>query len=529
MNATTEVLIVGAGPTGLMAAAQLLRHGIRPRLIERSGGPSVQTKAVAVQARSLEIFRQMGLEAAALREGQPAEVVNIYADNVSAAQVPLGLIGQALTPYPYLFVLGQDHTERLLGEDLARHGLTVEWNTELLGLEDGPGGAVARLRGPEGREERVQVRYVLGADGARSTIRHALGIPFEGGTYARLFFVADLEVRGKLRPGELNLYLSRDTFQGLFPMRGDHRFRLVGVVPPELAGRAQLEFSELRPYLERSSRGGLRYGEPRWFSVYRVHHRVAARFRQGNVFLLGDAAHVHSPAGGQGMNTGLQDAYNLAWKLALVLKGQADPALLDSYEAERRPLAQRLVETTDRFFTMAVQTHPLAVLARTRVVPWLIPRALRLEAARRLVFKTVSQTGIHYRNSRLSAGDLPASAPVQPGDRFPWLTVDGTDTLALQGGQRFTLLALGAWGRADLTELRELRPELLEVHHLPALALPGMPECALYLLRPDGYVAYASTRLDPAALRAYLGTQLHLRASDARTALSSPHAARALR
>src|SRR5262249_28537338 len=240
--------------------------------------------------------------------------------------------------------------------------------------------------------------------------------------YEHTFFVADTEATGSMRPGELNIYLWRDGFHLFFPMRGKDGWRVIGILPKHLRERDDLTFAEVVPAIQQEAGANLSFTACHWFSTYRIYHRAAERFRDRRCFLLGDAAHIHSPAGAQGMNTGLQDAYNLAWKLALVVQGRADPALLDSYEQERIPVAKRLLQTTDRAFQLIVADGWWGGLFRTRILAHVAGRAMTFEGVRQLAFRTISQIGISYPGSSMSQAllGLPKDAPAA-GDRFLWM------------------------------------------------------------------------------------------------------------
>jgi hypothetical protein len=325
----------------------------------------------------------------------------------------------------------------------------------------------------------------------------------------------------------LNVFLWRSGFHLFFPMRGEDHWRAVGIVPPELRARDDIAFEDVVPSLVREAGASLAFHACTWFSTYRIHHRRAERFREGRCFLLGDAAHIHSPVGAQGMNTGLQDAYNLAWKLALVVAGRAGPGLLDSYEAERVPVAERLLRTTDRAFALVVSDRGLAGFVRTRIAPRLLALAMRLEGARRLAFRTLSQIGIRYARSPLSETlpGLPRGAP-RAGERFPWLRLQlaphgpPEDLFHRLDDTRFHLILVGQ----PPLEAPPAAGELLLVHRVaggPAnereLARARIPRPSFYLLRPDGHVGLCGTRLEPAVLARYLAARLQL---------GSPHAVR---
>src|SRR2546423_7685301 len=320
-----------------MLANQLGRRGVRARIIDRHTGPSLQTRALGVQARTLEIYRHLGIVERALALGKRATGANIWVQGRRAARLPLGDIGRHLSPYPFLLILGQDDNERLLGDALCKQGMAVEWSTELVGLAQDTSYVKATLQQPDGTIEEVTVAWVGGCDGARSAVRELSAIAFEGAPYEHVFFVADTRVTGPMVPDELNVYLWREGFHLFFPMRGTDHWRLVGILPPHLRGRDDLTFEEVIPSVRQQAGTELSFEACTWLSTYRIHHRRAARFCDRRCFLLGDAAPIHSPVGAPGMNTGLQDAYNLAWKLALVVSGRAGGGLPGSLEGGGLP------------------------------------------------------------------------------------------------------------------------------------------------------------------------------------------------
>ena len=517
-----DVLVVGAGPTGLMLANQLVRRGVRPRIIDRHAGPSLQTRALGVQARTLEIYAQLGIVARALELGKRATGANMWAAGRRTARVPVGDIGRDLSPYPFVLILGQDDNERLLGETLQKAGVGIEWNTELVGLTQDADRVHARLKQPDGSITETTAAWVGGCDGARSAVREMSAIPFEGAPYEHVFFVADTQMTGPMVPDELNVYLWHDGFHLFFPMRGTDHWRVVGIVPPQLRGRGDITLDDVIPSIREEAGAGVTLQSCSWFSTYRIHHRRAQRFRDRRCFLLGDAAHIHSPVGAQGMNTGLQDAYNLGWKLALVVPGRADASLLASYEAERIPVAQQLLSTTDRMFSLVVSDTRLAGLFRTRILAKMMAAAMRLERIQKLAFLTISQTGISYRDGPLAEtlSGLSEAAP-RAGDRFPWLRLTfspGGATEDFYGkldDRRFNLILMGQpvppSGVPGLGDL-------LRTHVVPdnpanqaELKRRHIPERAFYLLRPDGYIGLAGVQFDPAAVTRYVSECVHLR------------------
>jgi 2-polyprenyl-6-methoxyphenol hydroxylase-like FAD-dependent oxidoreductase len=521
MPVDTAVLIVGAGPTGLMLANQLVHRGVRTVVIDRHAGPSLQTRALGVQARTLEVYAQLGLVQQALALGKPATGANLWAQGRQTARVPLGAAGRGITPYPYILILGQDDNERLLGERLREQGGAVTWNTELTGLVPQADHVAATLRQPDGTSRTLTAAWVAGCDGALSAVRTLNGIDFPGAPYEHVFFVADVTATGSMVPDEVNVYFWRAGFHLFFPMRGENHWRVVGIVPAALRDRTDLRFDDVVPSVRQEAGEGLVFAGCGWFSTYRIHHRAAERFRAGRCFLLGDAAHIHSPVGAQGMNTGLQDAYNLAWKLALVVQRRAGAALLDSYAAEREPVARRLLNTTDRAFRLVISDRWWAGLLRTRVLARVAALAMRRAAVQRAVFRVVSQTGIAYRDSALSqtAAELPRLAP-QAGDRFPWLTLKlrahgpPEDLFATLVDTHFHLLVFGQSAAADPAGAGE---DLLRTWVVPpdrfndaALRNAQIPPRSFYLLRPDGHVGLCGGRFDAAAVQRYLRERVAL-------------------
>jgi hypothetical protein len=373
----------------------------------------------------------------------------------------------------------------------------------------------ASLALPDGSREICEASYLAGCDGASSTVRDVLEIGFPGGTYAGLYYVADVEADGSAVNDELHIDLEDSDFLLVFPLRPKGRLRLVGNATG-LGGRGeQLSFDDVGG--KAIEHLGLTVTKVNWFSTYRVHHRVANSFRGGRVFLLGDAAHIHSPVGGQGMNTGIGDAVNLAWKLAAVVSGRASPSLLASYEPERITFARRLVATTDRLFTVVTRRGHIARFARTRVVPRLAPLLFRSSAMRDFLFRTVSQVGVNYRGSTLSQG---VTQDVHGGDRLPWIS-------GLDGPDNFAPLTTLEWQVHVYGEVRGGLAEACADLGLPlhffawdeGMEATGVERGALYLVRPDGYVALADRLSDQLALRRYFNQR------GIKTPVSQAHAA----
>src|SRR6516164_137492 len=494
----SDVLIIGAGPTGLVLALWLTRLGVKVRIVDKMPKPGTTSRALAVQARTLELYRQLDLTDAVLKLGHKVPAVNLWVKGKPAARLPFERIGSDLTPYSFLHIFPQDQHERLLIDRLEALGVPVERQTELVSFSDESAQVIARLSGPEGRQETCEASYIAGCDGARSTVRETIGTGFPGGTYQQVFYVADVEAAGPPVDGELHVDLDEADFLAVFPLAGQGRARLIGTVRDERAGRADtLKFEDVSDRAIEHLKVDVR--KVNWFSTYHVHHRVAEHFRKGRAFLVGDAAHIHSPAGGQGMNTGIGDAINLAWKLAAVLDSHAADGLLDSYEAERIGFARRLVATTDRVFSFVTAEGRIADIIRTRVAPVLIPTAMKFEAAREYLFRTVSQITLNYRGGPLSVG---SAGHVHGGDRLPWVSIDGRDNyepLAVTWqvhvyGSASAELVTGCASHSVPLHVFDWRSE-----HEAA----GLARNAIYLLRPDSYVALADPSGASAALERY--------------------------
>jgi 2-polyprenyl-6-methoxyphenol hydroxylase-like FAD-dependent oxidoreductase len=498
----TEVLIVGAGPTGLVLALWLTRLGVRVRIVDKTAQPGTTSRALAVHARTLEWYRQIGLADAIVARGRPMASINLWATGRQVAHARLGDIGAGISLFSYVLIFPQDEHERLLIAALHESGIDVERETEVVGFEEAADGIRASIKRADGVTKTCGALYIAGCDGAHSVVRQALAIGFPGGTYEHLFYVADVEAHGTAMNGELHAALDTSDFLAVFPLKKDGRARLVGIVSDAAEHqREDLTWDDVSTRVIDWMR--LVVDRVHWFSTYRVHHRVADRFRKGRAFLLGDAAHIHSPVGGQGMNTGIGDAVNLAWKLAGVLRGRADASLLDSYEPERIAFARRLVSTTDQAFTSVTSTGWIARRVRLNVVPLVVPLILRFRATRRFMFRTVSQTAVNYRGSRVSEG---RAGGVHGGDRLPWVAppLNGTDNFAPLTSLDWQVHVYGEATREMVAVCKE---RALALH-----ALPWREEChragllrnAVYLVRPDGYIGLADPHARPEALTAYL-------------------------
>jgi 2-polyprenyl-6-methoxyphenol hydroxylase-like FAD-dependent oxidoreductase len=498
----TDVLIVGAGPTGLVLALWLTRLGIRTRIVDKTAQPGTTSRALAVQARTLELYQQVGLADAVVAAGRRMTTVNLWKTGKHAARVVFGDMGEDVSPFPYALIYTQDEHERLLIDRLAEVGGRVERQTELVAFEQTADGVRARLKRSDGSTETCEALHLAGCDGAHSMVRDGLQIGFPGGTYNHLFYVADVDAHGPVMNGELHGALDATDFLLVFPLKGDRHARLIGTMRTDDTGeRADLSWNDVSQRvfewmpieIERVS----------WFSTYRVHHRVADHFRKGRTFLLGDAAHIHSPVGGQGMNTGIGDAVNLAWKIADVVHGRADSSLLDSYGPERIAFARRLVRTTDQVFTGVTSDGTIARQVRLNIVPAIAPAVFSFKAWRRFMFRTISQTAVNYRGSSLSEG---RAGGVHGGDRLPWVKphANEADNYAPLTSLDWQVHVYGTAARELQTACQDRSLPLHVFSWHQEMTHTGLQRDAAYLVRPDGYVALADQEGRAAAMTSYL-------------------------
>ncbi|WP_449433108.1 FAD-dependent monooxygenase [Pseudomonas putida] len=497
--AQADVLIVGAGPTGLVLALSLTQQAIKVRIVDKSSGPGETSRAMAVQARTLELYRQLDLADAVVEAGYKTPAMNMWALGHRKARIPFNDAGSEISPYPFVLIYPQDRHERLLVERLQALGVEVERQTELLSFKDDGNQVTAVLKHADGREEDFSASYLAGCDGARSLVRHHIGSGFEGGTYKQLFYVADVTASGVEPAGEGHIAFDKSEFVLVLFYGEAGQYRLIGTVRNERTEEPEtLTFADVAH--EAINGLNIKISHVNWFSTYRVHHRVTDQFRHGRAFLLGDAAHVHSPAGGQGMNTGILDAINLAWKLAAVVKGAAPDDLLDSYQDERRKFALKLVDTTDKLFTFATAQGSFADFVRTRIAPVFASVAYKSETVREYMFRMISQTTLNYHESPLSEGQV---GEVQGGDRLPWAPVPGADNYE-------PLTAIGwqvhVYGEAQADMMQWCNEQGVALHVFAwqqAHQKAGLVRDAAYLLRPDTYVAVVDAQGASARLSRY--------------------------
>ena len=493
MAEVRPVLIVGAGPTGMTAAMELQRMGVPVRLVDRAAGPSTTSRALALQSRTVELMAQRGLAAPMLAMGNRAHATALYADGKPLARIDLSLIPSR---YNYILLLSQAETERLLREHLAARGVPVEFGTEMMAFAQSgsaahpaDGGVSATLRKPDGTLEEVEAAYLVGAEGAHSRVRETLGLKFSGKSLENSYALGDLYVDGAQPDDEITISLARSGLLAVFPMGGGRVRMIASQHEPAVSGAPEPSLAELQEAWDAASAIPARLHALQWSSRFRINSRIVERLRVGRVFLGGDSAHIHSPAGGQGMNTGMQDMVNLCWKLALVYHGAADPKLLETYETERLPVIQSVVHTTENATDLVQSRNPWVHALVTHVAPLALgTHTVQNEAAR-----VLSQTAYSYASGPLAhyaagAGSLHAGDRVPDAEIAPGMWLHG-----LLDPSRFTLLTFSP-GNGDAE--RRFREDFGDL--VAGVAAAPVPEIfgkdATYaLVRPDGYLACAGS------------------------------------
>jgi 2-polyprenyl-6-methoxyphenol hydroxylase-like FAD-dependent oxidoreductase len=551
-------LVVGAGPTGLTLAVELARRGVPFRIIDREVERTKTSRAIGTQARTVEVFGMMGIPETALEPAARPRALRFAERDRTLARITLG-DGRPGAP-PRLISMDEFDTERVLEQRLEQLGGRVERSTELLGFRVDGERVTATLRGPGGTSE-LEARFLVGADGAHSKVRREAGIGFAGAAYPERFLLADLDLDWNLPHDEGHIWIGDDGLVAAIPLPSERRYRVIVPLPPAYAAKEYESEAEIAAEAETllGQRTGValrRIGTPVWASAFRIQRRQADHYRRGPVFLAGDAAHVHSPVGGQGMNTGIQDSFNLGWKLALAARDQAAPGLLDTYEAERHPIARGVLQGTHLGTRLFLAQNPLMQAVREHAVPALV----NIPLVRHRILAAVSQLSIGYRGSSLSVdaddqeearGLLHRDARgLQAGDRVPnatlmdaehgapvalfdlisqgWTlllfrgdqatpeTIDSLERIARQvqdavGDAVNSYLVLGTPAKGDAAATALLDPAH-EVSRVFA-ARKGL----VALVRPDGYLGYRGRLDQPGELASYLARVFAMQLREAQT------------
>ncbi len=526
-----DVLVIGAGPTGLLMAAECARRNLKCRIVDKDTGPAAQSRALAIQPRTLELFDLLGIVEEFLSKGLKVHAVNPYSGKNRLAHITFEKLA---SDYPFVLSLEQSETEKILTHYLSGFGISVERETEAVDLRQQPDRIVAILR-HLGKEEIVQAKWAVGCDGAHSLARKAIGVPFDGKPFHNLFSLADVRIDWDFPRDELFLFLDGDGILGAIPMPGQNRYRLVfqsgqeehfqrsdipGVIEKSgigqggssdfLAGardiargkdRSEDEKYEAKPmprqnrFFNHERYNGptleevqakvwkkigkeVRVSDPVWLADFHINSRLVKEYRKGKIFLAGDAAHIHSPAGGQGMNSGLQDAFNLAWKLA-----DGREKLLDTYNLERRSWGRDLVRTTRWVTNLATLRNPAAIFLRNWAIAHFAPHS------QSHLFRAISQTAIRYPKSIIASESGFFRNGPRSGTRAPNASAGQTDLYSL-------FRKTTGWHLLLFGDFETVEPSRFIIHRIDdpkAKEIYGVEDQAAYLIRPDQYIAFRCT------------------------------------
>lgn len=477
----TQIAISGAGPAGLALAIVLQQKGAGVKIFDRKSGPTVESRAMGVHARTLELYEAFGLSDIAVSKGIPAKEVEFFLEGEKQVEFSMENLGTGISKYPYMLTLPQDVHEQILLKKFEDLGGKVHWDHELTELSQSSAGVAAKFTNNKDETLAVECDWMVGCDGASSKTREILDIGFGGGTSSGLFFVADAEVETQHK-NRIRASLGGSTFGLMMPIRSSKYQRLIGALPPSMKEKETFVFEDVRPMLEKLL--SVEVKSHNWFSTYRVHHRVADTFSKGRVFIAGDAGHIHSPVGGQGMNTSIGDSINLGWKLAGVTSGQLNPKVLETYDPERRSFAKLLIKTTDAAFQRI--TAPRSIWSG--VFAFGLPKILRvLTSSARIgsrIFRTVSQVHIGYPQSNLSKSGL---GSIKAGQRLPWDPSGALDAALFSGN--WTIVHFDGLPESLLEELGQMGVITHRPEYTQKLKTLGFKSNGVYLVRPDGHVS----------------------------------------
>jgi len=520
INKTTEVLIVGAGPVGLMMACQLSLFNVRCRIIDRKKAPFGYSGAMVIHARTLEVFRQLGISDLVLQQGTRVQTLSVFIEGTKKVSIPVGSIGEKVSPYTSMLLLEQKMTEQLLIDYLSKKSIRVEWETELVDLVQTEEHVEAIVHAPDGTGGSITTSWLIGADGGQSTVRALLGIPFTGKTHRLVLSIMEVNASLDLRENEAGFSFSKRATAGFFPLP-DGNWRIDAALNRFHRKKKLVGFKDVQQYFGYDTGIKTILRHPQFFSVFRSHGRVAQFYSSGRCFLAGDAAHLFTPVGAQGMNTGLQDAHNLAWKLAMVAGDKAVPEILYTYENERKSVAESVAHASDTFFKLAASSGFFYKLIRRYLLPpfmKIFAKLMSKQKVNEFVFKKISGTGISYKTNLLNLelpGDKHRPGP-KPGERMPYISFRDNKKVVqihdLIDPTVFLILVLP--GHGDAKELMKLAGKYKTVLKVQLIPLSdetkdlyiglGIKSTGWILVRPDQYIACRSDEVGPELLAMYL-------------------------
>ena len=491
----TQVIIIGAGPTGLSLAVQLLRYHIDFIIMEKNEKTTHLSKATVIQARTLEIFHESGLAEKAIEQGRLTTAFNMYYKGKRKLKLDIAGLGAGLSHFTFALSLEQSKTEKLLVDHLAEHGEKICWGSEFIYFEENKDGVTAYYKDATGSEQMIEGAYIVGCDGAHSLVRHQSGQGFEGDTVPKLFYVTDVRISSAVvNKDELFIFLIKKGFILFFPMEGAGHYRVIDILP-DYTEDDEVTFETIREEVTNKLLSQVHFEEVLWFSTYKVHSRKAGSFRNCRCFIAGDAGHIHTPAGGLGMNTGIQDAYNLAWKLALTINYKVKDTVLESYNTERTGNAANLLRTTDQLFEFMTGANRFQNFIRLNIFPPVARFISRNKFFNKRIFPLLSMTSIAYPGSALTIKS--SVGKIKAGQRMPYFVFrDGRNMYDYLSEPGFKLLYFGKESKGNIEQLQHIKFPIttFSFTEIPKPIFKTTTDFYI-LLRPDNHISYIGKSL----------------------------------